>query len=70
MSADYEKYTEEMAHYHTEAIEFQYVVSGWTKYFDLDEKKEYEFKAGDFYTIYPNTKYAQTFKAELTPPFR
>ena len=63
---NYEKYTDEPAHYHTEATEYQYMVSGWTKYLDLDTGVEYEFKAGDFYTIYPETKYAQKAKKGTT----
>lgn len=59
---NYERYSEEPAHYHTEATEYQYMVSGWTKYLDLDTGIEYEFKSGDFYTIFPNTKYAQKAK--------
>ena len=31
---NYEQYTEEPSHYHTEATEYQYMVSGWTKYLD------------------------------------
>lgn len=63
---NYEEYTEEAPHYHTEATEYQYMVSGWTKYYDLDTGEEYEFKAGDFYTIFPETKYAQKSKKGST----
>ena len=63
---NYEEYTEEVPHYHTEATEYQYMVSGWTKYYDLDTDEEYEFKAGDFYTIFPETKYAQKSKKGTT----
>lgn len=63
---NYEEYTEEVPHYHTEATEYQYMVSGWTKYYDLDTGEEYEFKAGDFYTIFPETKYAQKSKKGTT----
>ena len=63
---NYEQYTDEQAHYHTEATEYQYMVSGWTKYLDLDTGVEYEFKAGDFYTIFPDTKYAQKAKKGTT----
>lgn len=63
---NYEHYTEEPAHYHTEATEFQYIVNGWTKYLDLDTGVEFEFKAGDFYAIYPNTRYAQKSKKGTT----
>lgn len=63
---NYEQYTEELAHYHTEATEYQYMVRGWTKYLDLDTGIEYEFKSGDFYTICPETKYAQKAKKGTT----
>ena len=63
---NYERYSEEPAHYHTEATEYQYMVSGWTKYLDIDTGIEYEFKAGDFYTIFPDTKHAQKAKKGTT----
>lgn len=51
--SSYEKYTEEMPHRHSHATEYQYVLSGWTKYLDVESMTEYEFKAGDFYQITP-----------------
>lgn len=59
---DYETYTTEVVHYHTEAVEYQYMLSGWTKYFNPDTGKEHEFKKGDFYCIEKNTTYAQKSK--------
>lgn len=59
---NYDKYTTEVAHYHTEAVEYQYMLSGWTKYLILGSGKEYEFKRGDFYCIEKNTTYAQKSK--------
>lgn len=59
---DYNKYTIEPVHFHTEAIEYQYMLSGWTKYMDVEHDKEYEFKKGDFYCIEKNTTYAQKSK--------
>lgn len=59
---DYDKYTTEVVHYHTEAVEYQYMISGWTKYMDIETGVEYEFKKGDFYCIEKNTTYAQKSK--------
>jgi 8-oxo-dGTP diphosphatase len=55
----YSEYTTEPVHFHTEAIEYQYMLSGWTKYMDVETGTEYEFKKGDFYCIEKNTTYAQ-----------
>ena len=59
---DYKEYTTEPVHFHTEGVEYQYVISGWTKYMDADTGIEYEFKKGDFYCIETNTTYAQKSK--------
>ena len=59
---DYNEYTTEPVHYHTEATEYQYMISGWTKYMDVDTGEVYEFKKGDFYCINKNTTYAQKSK--------
>ncbi len=58
----YKEYSEEQPHYHTVVTEFQYVVSGWTKYINLKTKEEFEFKMGDFYVIETGTHYAQKSK--------
>lgn len=59
---DYSEYTTEPVHFHTEAVEYQYMISGWTKYKDAETGEEYEFKKGDFYCIEKNTTYAQKSK--------
>lgn len=59
---DYSEYATEPVHYHTEAVEYQYMLSGWTQYMDADTRKVYEFKKGDFYCIEKNTTYAQKSK--------
>lgn len=61
--SSYERYTEEMPHRHIHATEYQYVLSGWTKYLDVESLTEYEFKKGDFYQIDPGIAYAQKSKA-------
>ncbi len=61
--SSYSKYTEEPPHKHSLATEYQYVLSGWTKYIDTENMVEYEFKKGDFYAIETNTSYAQKCKA-------
>ena len=59
---DYNTYTAELAHYHTEAVEYQYMLSGWTKYMDVTTGEVFEFKKGDFYCIEKDTVYAQKSK--------
>lgn len=61
--SSYSEYTVEIPHKHTVATEYQYVLSGWTKYLDVDTLEEIEFKKGDFYAIEQNTSYAQKCKA-------
>lgn len=63
---NYSKYTTEDVHYHTDAVEYQYMISGWTKYMDVNTGEEYEFKAGDFYCIETGTAYAQKARAGTT----
>ena len=53
----------EPAHRHTDAVEYQYMICGWTCYMDTETKEVFEFRAGDFYAIYPGTSYAQKSKA-------
>lgn len=59
----YARYTEEKPHRHTEATEYQYILSGWTQYMDAESGEIFEYKKGDFFTIFPNTTYAQKSKA-------
>ena len=56
---DYKEYTSEPPHSHKVAFEYQYMISGETKYLDIDTNEETYYTAGDFYRIEPGTKYAQ-----------
>lgn len=56
---DYKEYTIEAPHWHKVAYEYQYMLSGETKYLDVDTGEEKYYAAGDFYRIDPETKYAQ-----------
>lgn len=56
---DYDSYTTEPVHYHTEATEYQYMISGRTKFMDVETGEEFEFRKGDFYCFKKNTVYAQ-----------
>lgn len=58
----YEIFTSECAHYHTEAIEYQYMLDGWTQYIDTETHEVFNFVKGDFYAIPSNIKYAQKSK--------
>lgn len=53
----------EPAHVHTIATEYQYMISGYTEYMDVDTGDIYKFQAGDFFSITPGTAYAQRIKA-------
>lgn len=56
---DYKVYTPELPHWHKVAYEYQYMISGETKYLDIVSGEETSYAAGDFYRIEPETKYAQ-----------
>lgn len=58
----YESASAESPHYHDEATEFQYMISGWTRYKDLGTGQEFDFTVGDFYVIKPHTHYVQKSK--------
>ena len=58
----YQKYTAEIAHYHTTCSEYQYVLSGATKFLNVESGKTFELKKGDFFIVRPNTKYYQKAK--------
>jgi len=58
----YENFQSELPHTHSQAFEYQYVLSGYTVYLDIETGKEYSFRTGDFYRISPGFKYAQKSK--------
>ena len=61
--SSYPDYMHEPAHVHSMATEYQYIISGWTEYMDVDTGEISEFSKGDFYAILPGTAYAQRVKA-------
>lgn len=61
--SSYPDYKHEPTHVHSVATEYQYMISGWTQYMDVETGEIYEFRKGDFYTILPGTAYAQRVKA-------
>lgn len=61
--SSYPNYQHEPAHVHSIATEYQYMISGWTQYMDVETGKVYEFRKGDFYAILPGTEYAQRVKS-------
>lgn len=61
--SSYPKHISEPTHVHSIATEYQYMISGWTEYMDVETGEIYEFKKGDFYAILPGTAYAQRVKA-------
>lgn len=61
--SSYPDFQSEPAHIHTAATEYQYVISGWTEYMDIETGDIFEFRKGDFYAILPDTAYSQRVKA-------
>ncbi len=61
--SSYPKHISEPTHVHSVATEYQYMISGWTEYMDVETGEIYEFRKGDFYAILPETAYAQRVKA-------
>lgn len=61
--SNYPNFQSEPTHVHVVVTEYQYMISGWTEYMDIETNKVYEFKKGDFYVIKPKTAYAQKVKA-------
>lgn len=59
----YSDYQYELPHTHSNAFEYQYMLSGHTFYLDIESNDEYEFKKGDFFRISPGLKYAQKSKS-------
>lgn len=55
----YTEFKSELPHYHTQAYEYQYLISGRTEYLDIDTGEQYCFNQGDFYVTEPGIKYAQ-----------
>ena len=61
--SDYKEFSVEPAHTHSECNEYQYVLSGYTEYLNIDTNKIHKFKKGDFYFIPKGVKYVQKAKA-------
>ena len=61
--SSYPDYKYEPTHVHSVATEYQYMISGWTEYMDVETGEVSEFRKGDFYAILPGTAYAQRVKA-------
>ena len=55
----YDEFYSELPHYHTQAYEYQYMISGMTEYRDVETGQQYTFCKGDFYVTPPGIKYAQ-----------
>jgi len=55
----YTTYKWELPHYHTVTSEYCYMLGGETKYIDLSDGREYNFRAGDFYILRRDMPYLQ-----------
>lgn len=60
--SNYEKYTVEPLHIHSEVREYQLVLSGYTEYYNPETNETFAFRKGDFYVIDPHTPYIQKAK--------
>ena len=54
----YKQFTADQPHYHTTATEYNYVISGKSKIYLIDEKKELLLETGLVFVLPPMTKYA------------
>jgi 8-oxo-dGTP diphosphatase len=62
----YNTHASELPHTHSQAYEYQYMISGYTTYIDVESGEEISFSKGDFYVITPGMKYAQKSKPGTT----
>jgi len=62
--SDYPDAAFEKAHSHSQTREFHYILKGMTEYMDLDTEEVLRFSTGDFYVIYPGTRYSQRVKED------
>lgn len=46
-----------LRHYHPLVTEYQYVIEGSVDVIEIDKGVKHHFKKGDFFIIYPQTKY-------------
>lgn len=51
--SSYPEYLSEKPHVHNTATEYQYMISGWTEYMNLETEKIHVFRKGDFYALSP-----------------
>lgn len=54
----YKQFTADQPHYHTTATEYNYVISGKSKIYLIDERKELLLETGSVFVLPPMTKYA------------
>lgn len=62
----YKTHSSEQPHTHSQAYEYQLMLSGYTTYIDIESGEEISFRKGDFYVITPGVKYAQKSKPGTT----
>lgn len=56
--SDYKQFTADKPHYHSTATEYNYIIAGKSKFFLLDEKKEFILESGSLLVLPPMTRYA------------
>lgn len=59
----YKKFTADHPHFHTNATEYNYIISGSSKILLIDEQKEITLEAGSIFVIPPLTRYASKHQA-------
>lgn len=60
----YRKFTADLPHLHTQALEYNYLISGSSKILILDTGEEFVFEEGSIFVIPPMTKYASKHLAD------
>lgn len=63
---NYNSFNSELPHTHSVAYEYQYMISGYTEYINIDTQEVFKFQKGDFYVISPGLRYAQKSKPGTT----
>lgn len=61
--SSYSEFTVESPHWHTNQIEYHYLLSGCTTYIETDTGQRHVFKPGDFYAIMTGTCFEQESEA-------
>ena len=60
----YKGFTADKPHFHEIATEYNYILKGSSKFYVVNEEKEYVFQHGSLFVVPPNTMYASKHLAD------